>query len=139
MIAAMRFRLQKQVPALRYVAGGAEFVALKEPPKQMPAAYVLPWTVTARPNNLAAGGFRQRVEEAAAVFILHRNVADARGDAAFADLDPIIRAVRAALVGWRPGEEWEQVETRSGKLFDAADGVLAWQEIYATASQLRTV
>lgn len=139
MIGPIRTRLRAQVPALKLVAGGAEFAALNAVPNLSPIAYVMPWVMSGGANNLAAGGFRQRIEETAAVFILHRNLRDDRGEAAADDLDVVVRAVRDALIGWVPMTGWEQIETRSGRVFDMSDGVVAWQELFVSASLLRKI
>ena len=139
MIAAIRARLIEQVPALRLVGGGTEFAALQAPPAQLPAAYVMPWLMSAGANNLVAGGFRQRVEETCAVFLFHRNLRDPRGEAAVEELDALIRAVRAALVGFVPGAGFEQLETRSGRIFEVENNVVVWQELFASATQLRAL
>jgi hypothetical protein len=137
MIAAIRAHLVEAVPALRLVAGGAEFAALAAPPAQLPAAYVMPWLSSGEPNSLAAGGFRQRIEETCAVFLFNKNLRDARGEAAMDQLDILIRQVRTALVGFVPGAGWEQMETRSGRVFDVENNVVVWQELFVSASQLR--
>lgn len=128
------------MPPFRLIEGLAEFAALTAPPgdARLPAAYVMPIATTAGANNLAAGGFRQRLADEFAVVILHRNLRDARGAAAALDLsETLIPAVRQALIGWLPATGWEQVEMRSGRLLDIEDNVLAWREDYVTASHYR--
>lgn len=127
-------------PPFKLIEGLAEFAALEKPPANaaLPAAYVMPISALGGPNNLAAGGFRQRIEEGFAVVILHRNLRDARGAAAALDLsDTLIPALRRALIAWTPATGWEQVEFRSGRLLDIEDQVLAWREDYVTATQYR--
>jgi hypothetical protein len=138
---AVMERLTAQaMPPLRLVQGLAEFEALQAPPgdASMPAAYVVPLAMTAQPNNLAAGGFRQPLEESFAVILLHRNKRDSRGQEAALDLvDHVIPAMRRALFGWQPGPAWTQIEIRQGRLIDSTNGVLAWREDYVTATQMR--
>jgi hypothetical protein len=129
-------------PPLRLVAGLAEFAVLQAPPGDgaMPAAFVVPIGTEAGRNGLAAGGFRQRLEESFAVILLHRNKRDPRGEQAALDLaDHLIPAVRAALIAWQPMPEWEPVELRRSALLDMDDGVVAWREDYATAIQHRVL
>ena len=127
------------MPPLRLVDGAAEFAALDAPPALLPAAYVIPLDTTAAPNGLAAGGFRQRVQEGFGVVLLHRNLRDPQGARAALDLaDGVIPAVRAALMGWVPAPGWDQVELRAAGLTDMDEGVLAWREEFVTATHLRT-
>lgn len=131
-------RLVAQVPALKLVAGAAQFAALDAPPPLLPAAYVLPIASQAEPNSLAAGGFRQRVTEVFAVILLHRNLRDARGAAAVLDLaDTLIPAVRTALIGWAPAAGWDALSLAQGRLIDTDDNVLAWRDDFVSATQLR--
>ena len=127
-------------PPLRLVEGAAEYAArdTRPPDASLPAAFVVPLSSTAAPNGLAAGGFRQRIEEGFGVVLFHRNLRDPRGGAAALDLaDDVIPAVRSALIAWQPTPAHEQVELRRAGLIAFDEGALAWREDYVTATHYR--
>ncbi len=148
MMDAIEARVRSQVTALRLVAGAGEYAQLNAPPREkLPAAYVLPMDDTARPNSMASMVLRQEITRRVAVVILATNARDPRGDAAAAALEPLVYAMRAALVGWTPAiptqpatgaklTTIEPLELVGGSLTDIADGVLAWTEQYALSAAL---
>ncbi len=125
-------------PPLKLVQGAIEYAALKGPPPaaRQPAAYVMPLGGRPGSNNLAIGS-RQRVQETVGVVLLLGNVRDDRGEAAAAGIEPVYRAVRAALVGWVPEPGYEAMLLGPAGLLDVTDGVVAWQESFTTAYQQR--
>jgi hypothetical protein len=141
MIAEVIARLQTTVmPPLKLVQGAVEYAALTAPPPaaRQPAAYVMPLGGTPGPNTLA-GHIRQRMQESIGVVILLGNLRDVRGDAAMDAIEPVYRAVRAALVGFVPDPAYEAFLLGPARLLDFADGVIAWQESFSTAYQQRSV
>ena len=150
MMEAIQQRLRAQVPALRLVAGAGEYAALQQlpPSEKMPAAYVLPMDDTGRPNGLASALVRQQVERRITIVLMTRNLRDSRGENAAEQLEPLLAAIRANLVGWTPvlaaqpaqGAQMinpEAMEFRRGRLIGIDEGVLSWSEEYACSAVLR--
>ena len=123
-------------PHFKLFETAAAFAALQAPPAQLPAIFVLPIGSQASANTLATG-MRQRVLETTGVVILSGNLRDPRGGAAAADIEELRAMVRGALVGWSPGAAWEPMQLGTGRLLDITEGVLAWQETFTSATQLR--
>lgn len=138
MIAGIIARL-RTVPQLKLVAGALEWAALEAPPPQhlWPAAYVMPWSTAGAPNGLAAGGFRQQLDEVAAIHLVLGNLRDPRGEAATADLTAVRDTVRGNLLGFVPGAGWEQLELRSGALAAVVDGVATWRDLLASRNHFQ--
>ncbi len=148
MMDAIEARLRSQVTALRLVAGAGEYAQLTAPPREkLPAAYVLPMDDTARPNGMASKVLRQQLTRRVAVVILATNARDPRGDAAASSLEPLVYAMRAAMVGWTPAiptqpatgariTTLEPFELVGGSLSDISDSVVAWTEQYALSAAL---
>lgn len=138
MIPAIITRL-KTLPQLKLVAGALDWAALEQPPPQhlWPACYVLPFASGAGANGLAAGGFRQRLEETVAILLVTGNLRDARGEAASTDLVAIRDTVRASLLGWSPGTAWEPLELRAGSLHAVIDGVAIWRDQLVSRTQFQ--
>lgn len=139
MMTLIRDRLRVSAgSALRLVEQVAEWSRLDAPPPDasLPAAYVLPLGSQPGPNAVATG-VRQRVQETFGVVLVLRNLRDARGGAATADITQLRDLVRVSLVGWQPGPEWEPVLLGSGRLLAANAGLVTWQDTYTTAVLLR--
>jgi hypothetical protein len=150
MMDAIQQRLRAQVPALRLVEGAGEYAALQQlPPREkMPAAYVLPMDDSARPNSRASQLVRQDVERRITILLMTRSARDTRGESAAEQLEPILSAIRAGLIGWtptlsaQPAQGAQMVdatalEFRRGRLVGIDDGVLSWSEEYACRAVLR--
>lgn len=139
MMGAVMARLKAEAsPPLNLVQGAGDFAALKAaPPKHLqPAAFVLPARSTGGTNSLATG-FRQPLQESVAVVVMTSRLNDARGEASARELEVVLRAIRRALVGWSPGPGWAATEFVAGQMSEITDGVLIWQETFASAGHLR--
>lgn len=144
MITEIRDRLSSQVPALKLVEGAVEFAALMngEPrlPTATPAAFVLPLTENPSPSPFGNGVVIQAAPVEVGIVYCARNVADARGEAANADLQVLRRAGRDALLAWTPGTEDspEPLERGPGQLLAFRAGAVWWQDIYRTTIHFRS-
>lgn len=131
MITEIIARLQAAVPALKLVEGAAGFqVASAANPKASPAAFVFPVSATGGPT-LTYSRVEQRVDALVAVVYAVRNVADAAGDAARADMEALRSAALSVLLGWSP-PGCDALTYASGQLLAFRDGWMWWQDVYAT-------
>lgn len=139
MLAEIEARLEAMAPALKSVQGAVEFAALKaNPPKnRQPAAYVLPLREAAGRNRAAVNAVRQRNEIRFAVVLALGNLSDRRGATASKALKAVRDEVKAALIGWPPTADHEQAEYSGGAVVDFRDGVIWWQDEFATAEHIQ--
>jgi hypothetical protein len=135
MIAAIIARLLAEVPALKLIEGVAGFQRATETnPAATPAAYV--FTVDESGAELdidVSDGQDQLVQVTIAIVLVVRNVADATGAAAEVDMDTLRKQVRAALLGWSSGPDYELLTRRQSALSAFRDGHMWWQETWMTA------
>ena len=138
MLAEVEARLEVNAPTLKSVQGAAEFAAVKaNPPKnRQPAAYVVPNSDSAGPNRVAVNAVRQRNQINFAVVLAIGNLRDRRGGTATRSLEALRDEVIAALLGWPPTADHEQVEYDGGLVIDFRDGVVWWQLDFRTATHL---
>lgn len=131
-------RLQAQAKVLRQVGGAADLDAAASALKAKPASFVLP--LADRPSAPPfAAEFRQRIVLAAGVLMAVSHKSDPRGDAARSEaLVPVRQAVRDALARWQPEGCIDPMEFIGGRIVRLADGLLWWQDDFAT-SYLETV
>jgi hypothetical protein len=133
MLAEIVTRLKSQVPSLVMVGRAADFqVAAESNPPATPAAYILSLSEEATPSALASD-VAQRVALVIGVVLVVRNVADAQGLAAQADMDVLRAAVKAVLLGWPPIDDADPLERASSHLLAFRDGHMWWQDSYITA------
>jgi len=127
-------RLQSQVPALKKVAGAVDFATAAQDLKQPPAAYVIELTNRATRNSLAVMAVSQENEIRFGVIMAVQNLRDARGDAAQADMNVLVRApVMTALLGWEPDPDYSVIEYGGGRVLQLDNLVLWWQDDYLTS------
>lgn len=131
MIAELSARLDAQVAALKQIGGAAEYEAASATaPNATPAAFVIPLGEDPRPSS-GANFIRQQIRVSLGVVLAVRNVADAKGEAAQADLATLRPAVQTALLGWSPTNA-EPLERGAGRLLGMKNHVLYWQDVYHT-------
>lgn len=98
------------------VAGAAKYLVLPEAANlQVPAAYVIPLDENPDPNK-SPNGHRQTVEDSFAVIVALSNAADERGQGAITEVHEIRKILVRALVGWQPGDDYDQIEYDGGGL-----------------------
>lgn len=117
------------------VEGAAALSEVQVRPPAMPAAYVVALR-EASGDNERMTSVLQRTEVDVAVVIITDNLSDDRGDAAARDLEALKKVVRDTLIGWQPASAEDVVTHVSGELTKAREGVVWWEEVYATALYL---
>lgn len=127
-------RLQDTCPSLRQV-----LLALTGAvPASYPAAYVLPLADSATPSRLH-GVHSQMVTARFGVEIMVKHAGQAAsGGPAGEALEAVRNEIRAALMGWCPGPEFEPVTYVSGRLVNFEAGLAVWREEYSTRFEQRT-
>lgn len=117
------------LPDFKLVSGAAGFAAAADRnPNATPALFVLRLSESAAPSPVYAR-VEQRVSATVGIVIVVRNVSDAAGAAAGADLEALRAVVRSALLGWSPNGH-DPLEFESAALLIFKDGHLWWQDAY---------
>lgn len=129
-------RIKSQVTAFKFVGGAADLAAAEQDLKLAPAAYIYPIAERAARSG-GIGYVAQQVTARFGVVIAARNLRDARGEAAAADLEPLRTSVRTALVGWSPAAGYDRCEYVGGRLLQLAQAVLWWQDDYETRHAIK--
>lgn len=131
-LADVRARL-KALNVFALVGGTIEMAtARKAIPAATPACYVFPLADTASENESAPNGVSQAITSQFGVTIVVKNVSDAIGQAAEADLQVLVDAVRVALLGWQPEGTEKKIEFKGGALDSFPDQHVWWLEKFAT-------
>lgn len=124
-------RLQQLQPMLRKVEGAAELAdVVARGGGVTPAAFVLLASERAAPKLGASGRVLQNVEATFAVAIQTQNFRV--GDLArnLESLEPILAAVRDALVGWRPDTLHTGCELGDSRLVRYDAGLITWTQLF---------
>ena len=125
-------RLALECPALRQLGGAGDLEAAQTALKVRPAGFFLPFAE--RPSKPPfAAQFNQLVVTSFAIVLAVENRADATGAAALTDLVPVRRALRTALLGYKPADCVEPLAITGGRLVQLAGATLWWQDEFATA------
>lgn len=142
MRAAVTERLET-IPALtKRIYGAAKLAELTERGSQFQAgtaAFVLPLGLRGGAADAVTGLYRQPVERLVGVVLVVRNLGDATGDKAMADLDPLIEDVIGVLAGWGPEAAFGVFTLARGELAGIAAGTITYQLDFAIEDQLRIV
>lgn len=135
----IKARLIDQVQALKKVAGaGALDAAMKNGVTAVPVAFLLPGSE--QPTNDSEGFMNAVEQEVVTVFsvaVAVQSLADATGEAALDELRPMRLAIFKALIGWTYDEEFEPFIHAGGQIIGFGNGVLFWQDDFATSYQLQ--
>lgn len=133
-------RLRAAVPALRQVAGAADLAAVTQLADfPAPCAYVLLAREQAeeRATGITQRGQQQRLLQGArvsfAVVVAVRNYREQRGAQVAPELQSILGAIRAALIGYAPDVDGARpCQLKQGELtrYDAATAL--WTDVYQT-------
>jgi len=136
-------RLSAEVTDFKQIGGSADFItAMKGGVVQPPAAFVVPLSERALPNELATEAVSQRDNATFGVIFAVQNIRDSRGREAHVQLRALRIAVMNALLGWTPDGAVYDVFTfapSGGRLLAFEDQVLWWQDDFVTALYLRTI
>ncbi|PTW61428.1 hypothetical protein C8N35_102137 [Breoghania corrubedonensis] len=126
-------RLRTMDPApFRIIEGVAELAALNDAPRATPAAYVFIDDEAAAANRRMPGVL-QRVEADLVVVIVARNVSDATGGAAAADIEALKALVRGRLIGWQPASADDVITYVGGKVVKARGRAVWFEMTFAAA------
>jgi len=119
--------------SFRVVSGAADLAAARQdPPKQLPAAFVIVTQEDPGPNSLGTGGLSQHVAATFAVVLCVGNLRDVRGAKAREDLESLRLYLLQALLLWPPASGFDPTEKGRGKLLAFQDQVLWWQDDFRT-------
>ncbi|MGE4321770.1 MAG: hypothetical protein AB7E60_01920 [Sphingobium sp.] len=120
----------------RTVEGILEWAGLTDPPRALPALFVVPEAEDAQPNRLATGMIDQAVSETFGVIVVVG--ARARGPGQVDDqLKDVTDRVRDALLGWRHPEASRPAEFAGGRLLSADGYRVAWLVRFRISLHLR--
>jgi hypothetical protein len=127
-------RLRDRVSAFREVAGAASLEKAMTGHAVPPSAYLVLAGDDAQPERTrAVGAHQQLVTARFDVFVCERNVADAFGGEAAADLRPLRTAALAALTGYTPAPaDLSPLDRTQSRLWHLNDGVIWWRLGFAT-------
>lgn len=129
-------RLRDRLTGFVAIEGAAELdAAMASAAPCTPAAYVLPLAVSAG-DPLFASQYHQRLDAMVGVVLCCTNAADARGEAAVADLTALRQQVMLALCGWAPWAN-DTVVLDGGSIIGLKDGRLWWRDDFRVMSDLR--
>jgi len=130
-------RLTDQAPVLKRIAEAMDIASAMDDLKTVvPAAYILPLRDPASPNALA-NAVSQSVTSTFGVLLAVKNLRDAAGEKARAELTPLRSDVCDALLNWQPGAEYAPCEFGGGRLMQMTDRVLWWLDEYRTSFEIR--
>lgn len=127
-----RLRSDQAALGLKLIGGAADFqTAAETRPAATPAAFV--YLLEEMPSDgKVAGASIQSVAQLLGVCLVVRNVADAAGAAASADMEALRREVKQRLFGFAPAERSPLLRGPS-RLLAFAEGYMWWQDTYTTS------
>ena len=131
-------RLATTAPSLKLIGDAAAFAAIKgNPPRhKQPAAYVVPLSETARPNQ-AMNALSQSVTLSFGVLLAMSDLSDGRGGAASKRVEEVRDEVKLALAGWKPARAQRRIEYAGGRMLGLNGGVVWWQSDFTALTLLR--
>jgi hypothetical protein len=109
--------LRERLPVFeRRVAGAAQFQVLPEAATlQLPYAFVVP--LDENPDaNQSSNGYLQTVDDSFAVIVVLDNKVDERGQGAATGVHDMRKLLFQVLLGWRPDDDYAEVEYDGGSL-----------------------
>lgn len=140
MIAEVCARLKDRVTALRRVAavGGLIDAQSGLDRDRLPAAFVHLVSDRAGPNTLATGAVSQQVERTIGVALCIGALGEGRTAEVADQFEPLLVAVRGALVGFVPSADQELIKLARGALVRIDKGLAWWVDEYRTSILLRS-
>ncbi|AUG53937.1 phage tail terminator protein [Thalassospira marina] len=133
----IRDRLKAEIPELREVRGALDLAAIRGSLVRFPAAFVFLAADSATPNTRAVGAFVQNVTADVAVVLCVKGANDPTGEKTSDELEDLQAQVRTALIGWEPGNGFEPLGLRQGKMLGFKEGVAFWQDTYQARDEFR--
>ena len=137
LLAPVIARLKSQVSLLRHVGAAASLEQAVANVAAFPCAYLLAPREDAAPNEMI-NIVRHTVADRFSVLLAVKDVADATGESALAQIDAIRPTIIAALLNWSPDSTHDPIEFKAGQLLYAADGIAAWSDTFVTFHPLRS-
>lgn len=107
------------------------------PPRQVPAAYVVPTSSMAGPNTTGTQEVRQRKTVRFGVVVVQRVHDDAAGSKRAEEIETLTEHLEAILVGWTPGEAFTPITFVRGSLVHMTEGEVWWLHEFSTDTTLR--
>lgn len=125
-------RLKEKVQQLHCVEGAAGYATVKNLPDFVtPGAFAILVREQADQSDPKAG--RQRAQVTFGVVVAVRNYRDQTGAESKETLDPILDAIRQALIGWQPKEQGARpVKWMAGDVIDYDNNTLLWGDVFQT-------
>ena len=101
----------------------------------VPAAFVVPISETAEPNELLGDVSEQALAVRFAVAVLVSNASDEPGFTAVEAVADAFTQIKQALIGWLPGDSIQPIDFVSGELGDFDRARLWWEWQFATVER----
>lgn len=124
-------RLREMVPTLESVAGAADYAAVQDIRSFRPPCAFVVLAQEKGSTDLPRG-----VHQATATFgviTAARNYSSGSGSAAIDDARPLVKAIRTALVGWKPANrEFFACSWVQGDVLDYDANTLLWIDVFET-------
>jgi len=132
-------RLRQHVPLAKSIGTAADLhTALDTPPNANPALYVLT-EERGSPAKYSGQATIQNVDVVLKVVRLVRSASgEKHGRGAREKADAIAAQIRAALIGWAPGDAFEAITFQAGRDDSYRGGWLAGQELFRTSYRIQT-
>lgn len=132
-------RLRSHAPSLRIVGSSADLrTALEQKPSVTPAVYVLV-EESARPPQLSGPVTVQHVAVSVQLVAFVRSATserDGAGARSIAD-QSVIPEVRAALIGWAPGDGYDSLSFSAGRDENYETGYLCFQQVFQSEYRIQ--
>ena len=124
-------------PQFAFVGGLADFAALADMPRSVPAAYVIPMDERAEPNEVYGASVQHHTLTMGVVLIV-RYAGDASGMRATLALADLREAVHTALVGWAPPGCNDYLQYQGGTLVELMEGgAVAWRDDFTAQRRVQ--
>lgn len=139
----VRARVEALVPALagrmQNAAQFAQLVDNNRLPQVTPAGFALPGAMVGGDADVAAGMFRQAVDETVIIVLVVRGARDATGAGAADEIAPLVSAIIHAVAGWSPVDAPGVFVLGRAELVGGQDAALVYQIDFTLSDQLRIV
>jgi len=138
-LAGVIARLRAKVPLAKSIGTAADLhTALETPPNAQPALYVLA-EERGSPAKYSGQATIQNVDVILKIVRLVRSASGQKHGRGARELaDQIAGEIRAALIGWTPGDAFEAITFQSGRDDSYRSGWLAGQELFRTSYRIHT-
>jgi hypothetical protein len=120
-------------PVFNKVSGAANFVAAQDDLKNaFTAAYVIPLSDVAKPNDLMGMSVEQHIIERFGIVLAIRNYRDVRGGAVNSDLELVRKQTIGSLLGFVPATGYEPIQYGGGRILQLDLSTIWWQLEFTT-------